>query len=347
LNRMQIGMLVEVRSKEEILRTLDKAGRLEGLPFMPEMFEYCGKQFRVYKIAHKTCDSAFVNNSLQYQGRKMEHTVFLEGLRCNGAAHGECNASCLIFWKEAWLKPLDGKAPPLPNHFGAKSPHLGPGLATEADVRAGTRSPETNTFTCQATQLSAATTPLSRWNLKAYWNDYRSGNTDLGRMAAGFFYLGYTSLINAGLKLGKPLRALYDFVAGLSGGMPYPVRPGTIPLGKPTPAEDLNLMPGDWVRVKSYQEILSTMDTYRRNRGMHFVADQVPYCGRTFRVFKRVNQIIDERSGRMIKMKTPAVMLEGAICGARYTDFCMFCPRSTYPYWREIWLERVPAPAQA
>ena len=45
---------MEVRSKEEILRTLDKSGRLEGLPFMPQMFQYCGQRFQVYKRAHKT-----------------------------------------------------------------------------------------------------------------------------------------------------------------------------------------------------------------------------------------------------------------------------------------------------
>ena len=53
------GELVEVRSREEILGTLDADGRLENLPFMPEMLPYCGRQFRVFKRAHKTCD--FVN----------------------------------------------------------------------------------------------------------------------------------------------------------------------------------------------------------------------------------------------------------------------------------------------
>src|SRR6266567_2100056 len=38
------GDLVRVRSKEEILRTLDKKAQLQNLPFMPEMFEFCGKQ---------------------------------------------------------------------------------------------------------------------------------------------------------------------------------------------------------------------------------------------------------------------------------------------------------------
>jgi hypothetical protein len=32
---LRAGDWVEVRSKQEILRTLDKGGRLEGLPFMP------------------------------------------------------------------------------------------------------------------------------------------------------------------------------------------------------------------------------------------------------------------------------------------------------------------------
>jgi hypothetical protein len=338
---MHIDQLVEVRSREEILHTLDKRGALDGLPFMPEMFEYCGKRFQVYKIAHKTCDSTLVNGTLTYLSRKMERTVFLKELRCSGASHGGCNANCLLFWKEAWLKPLEAESPSLPNHFGPKSKTA---QCREEDVKAATRSASTNTFVCQATQLTAATAPLSPWNFQQYIEDLRSGNVGVWRMFASFTYIGYRALIHAGLKLGRPLRLLYDLFKGLFGGVPYPDKRGLIPLGKPTPTENLNLQPGDWVRVKSHKEILATLDIYKRNRGMYFVADQVPYCGRTFRVAKRVYQLIDERSGRMTKMKTPGIQLEGAICGSRYTDFCLFCPRATYPYWREIWLERVPNP---
>src|SRR5258706_9654215 len=92
------GDWVEVLSKEEILRTLDKNGQLEGLPFMPQMFKYCGKHFRVFKRAHKTCDTVF-----PIRGRKMSNAVHLE-TRCDGEAYGGCQAGCLIFWKEAWLK---------------------------------------------------------------------------------------------------------------------------------------------------------------------------------------------------------------------------------------------------
>ena len=37
------GQLVEVRSLSEILATLDAAGTLDGMPFMPEMVRYCGQ----------------------------------------------------------------------------------------------------------------------------------------------------------------------------------------------------------------------------------------------------------------------------------------------------------------
>jgi len=336
---MKAGQLVEIRSKAEILRTLDEKGRYEGLPFMPGMFNYCGQRFRVYKVAHKTCDSLRKpDGALDYVSREMHGTVFLENLRCDGAAHGGCDAACLIFWREAWLRPVEAsEAVPPCNHFGAKPSTIG---CTEEDVIAGTKGPS-GRYTCQATELTAASLPLSRWNLRQYLKDYISGNTGLKRMFLSFAHLGYARLCTAGLKLGRPLRALYDFVQDLYGGVPYPHRKGAIPLGKATPSAKLNLQPGELVRVKSYEEILATMDVYNRNRGMYFVADQVPYCGRTFRVAKRMDRIIDERSGQMITLKTPAIALEGAICGSRYTDFCLFCPRATYPYWREIWLERI------
>jgi hypothetical protein len=67
----------------------------------------------------------------------------------------------------------------------------------------------------------------------------------------------------------------------------------------------------------------------------------VPYCGQVLRVQGRVEQIVDETSGRLIRMKNPCIVLEGAVCQARFNKRMIFCPRGTYAYWREIWLERV------
>jgi hypothetical protein len=43
----------------------------------------------------------------------------------------------------------------------------------------------------------------------------------------------------------------------------------------------------------------------------------------------------------MRHLRTPAVILEGVYCKSRYCGQRLFCPRSIYSWWREIWLERV------
>jgi len=100
--KLRVGDWVEVRSAEEILCTLDRKGRLEGLPFMPQMFQYCGKRFKVFKRAHKTCDWVY-----SVKSRQLVNGIHLN-LRCDGEAYGGCQSACLIFWKEAWLKPVQG-----------------------------------------------------------------------------------------------------------------------------------------------------------------------------------------------------------------------------------------------
>src|SRR5262245_10013591 len=101
------GEWVEVRSPAEILATLDAEGCLDHLPFMPEMLPYCARRFRVYKRADKTCDTIG-----PWTLRRMVNTVHLALLRCDGAAHGGCQAGCLFFWKEAWLKRASDASTP-------------------------------------------------------------------------------------------------------------------------------------------------------------------------------------------------------------------------------------------
>ena len=98
--RLTHGQLVEVRSAQEITATLDADGKLDGVPFMPEMAIHCGRAFRIFRRADITC--------VEGHGlRRMNSTVFLEDVRCDGSAHDGCQRSCLIFWKEAWLKPVE------------------------------------------------------------------------------------------------------------------------------------------------------------------------------------------------------------------------------------------------
>ena len=51
---LRVGEVVEVRSRDEILATLDQRGEFEALPFMPEMLQFCGRRFRVDKLAVKS-----------------------------------------------------------------------------------------------------------------------------------------------------------------------------------------------------------------------------------------------------------------------------------------------------
>src|SRR5258706_15955641 len=93
------GDWVEVRSKEEILATLSSDASLDALPFMPEMFQFCGQRFQVYKRADKTCDTVDKTG-----GRGLRNTVHLNKAFCGGFAHGVCEADCLVFWRGALAK---------------------------------------------------------------------------------------------------------------------------------------------------------------------------------------------------------------------------------------------------
>ena len=48
--KLSAGDWVEVRNKEEILRSLDNNGQLDGMPLMPEMLQSCGKRFQVLPL---------------------------------------------------------------------------------------------------------------------------------------------------------------------------------------------------------------------------------------------------------------------------------------------------------
>lgn len=341
---------VEVRGKPEILKTLDSMGRTNGVPFMPEMFAFCGKRFKIYKRAHKTCNTvAALDQSHRYEGRSLRHEcVHLEDVRCNGSSHGGCQAACLVFWQSEWLKLPDEPGAADATSISDGIPHS---VCTELDVieasSAGALSSNDVRYRCQATELRQLTKRLSSWNIGQYVKDWASGNETMLSMVRSFAFALYEAIMRPQLPgWGTPFRWFYDKVQRLRGGVPYPNRPGTWPRGAPTPVATLGLQSGELVRVKSYDEILRTLTRTSRNRGMPFSAELVPYCGGVYRVRSRIERFVDEQTGKMTLMKTPAVALESVWCRARYAKNRLFCPRSIYGWWREIWLERVPANAE-
>jgi hypothetical protein len=343
--KLRVGDWVEVRSKEEILKTLDKRGRMEGLPFMPQMFEYCGQRFRVFKRAHKTCDFVYGTG-----GRRLPNGIHLE-TRCDGKAYGGCQNACLHFWKEAWLKQVDEHGRSLEGSPPRKSlgnqEKANEASCTVEEVWGGTH-PEDGQgadelrYSCQMTQVLDFTTLLPWWDIRQYLEDYTSGNVTLGRMLVVFSYFAYYKLSQTGIGLGRPLRWFYERLYGV----PWPRAKGTIPAGQPTPASTLDLQPGELVRIKPHKEILATLNSENRNRGLFFDAEMAAYCGGTYRVRERLKNFLDEKTGELIALKNEAIVLENVCCGSRYSDCRLFCPRALYSWWREIWLERVPEDTQ-
>lgn len=343
-SELRVGDWVEVLSRDEILQSLDERARLEHMPFMPEMLRFAGRRFRVSKRAHRTCDTVdYVG------GRHLKRAVHLEDLRCDGSAHGGCEARCLLFWKEAWLRKVEGPGPSDLREGSSSLTRTDDLLespvrrgAFETAAMAGSPDP---TYVCQATALLDATAPQRRSDLEPYLEDLASGNVGLWHMLQTFAYVGFTYLVGGRYGLSTPLVWLYDSVQRLTGGTPYPERQGQVPKGTRTPSRRLDLKAGELVRVRSLPEILETVDTSLRNRGMVWHSEMVQFTGRTFRVVGRIEKIINEKTGKMIHMKNDVVILENAVCSGKYINNCRrFCPRSVYLYFREIWLERIQSP---
>jgi hypothetical protein len=196
-------------------------------------------------------------------------------------------------------------------------------------------------YSCQATELLNYSLPLKNWDARQYVPDYRSKNASLRQLSSVLLFAAFQKLTRPE-PLGRPARWLYDRFQRLWGGVPYPRRPGFLPAGQQSPDTRLDLQPGELVRVKSFDQILTTVNAQNMHRGMSFDVEMVPYCGRIYRVHARVEKFVDERTGLMNRLKTPAVILQGVTCGGRYSNNRWLCPRGIFPWWREVWLERVP-----
>ncbi len=322
---LHAGDRVRVRPAGQILATLDEQGRLDGLPFMPEMLAFCGREFTVYRRADKVCDTI---SPAGFGFRRMRRTVHLDGVRCDGSAHGGCQYSCLMHWKEAWLEPAgaasrhgDGKATFLP----------GPGApsATAETLAGATAKPPGEDgavrYSCQATEILGASEPMSKFNVTQYWRDVNSGNAtvrDVISMLGRAFANHYQNWSRKTL----PKWLL------IHGGRAPDVLEGALTR---TPAGQLHLQPGERVRVKSRDEIVATLDKRQRNRGLAFYAEMIDDCDTESQVVGRISQMIDERNGTMRKLANDCLILDGKVCNKR------LCPRSQYKLWHDVWLSRV------
>ncbi|MDF1603461.1 hypothetical protein [Nocardioides sp. YIM 152315] len=310
-----------MRSASEILASLDESGDLEHLPFMPEMLPLLGSSFTVSARADKTCDTVNITGC----SREMDDTVHLTEVRCDGSAHGGCQAGCLLFFKEEWLS-RDDAAPQQPAADEAAA-------LAELTARVEARTTVApGVYRCQATALPDATRPMS--GMRHYLRDVQTRNVS-PRLFLRAMRIAFVD------RYQRFSRRRLPGWARVQGGAELPDVRGTL---KRTPVESLDLQPGEIVEVRSLPEIVATLDTNQRNRNLWFDREMIRYCGRRFRVLRRVDRLIDEKTGEMIQTRTPSLVLDGAVCVG---DYHKLCPRQDYAFFREIWVKRPEGAAPA
>lgn len=320
--RLKAGDWVEVLSPEQIQATLDVDGTLAGLPFMPEMARLCGCRFRVARRVEKTCHDVHQGGAREFHGNDV---VQLADVRCTGVEHGGCNRQCVIFWKDAWLRRIPSETAGLAGDAGANAGAgpLQPGRSQPIDAlckQLVTIDPQGRYF-CQSSQLAQASVLLSTpQRLRKVVREVQVGNRSVWQAAGVLLWTTYWKG-----------RAKWW---------------GKRPAGpcRQTPEECLDLQPGEWVEVKSFEQIRATLNARGLNRGLSFEADMRPHCGKRFRVHSRLDQMVLEENGELYRTRN-TVILEGVNCG------CYFswggCGRGERMYWREIWLKRVEGHAAA
>jgi hypothetical protein len=307
------GDVVALRSPREILETLDGAASLAGVPFMPEMLGCFGRRFTVTARVERACDTITGSGPLH-----MPDTVLLDGMRCDGGGHGGCQAACLVYWKESWLRRVgDGE-----RHVSFAADESFERL--RALAVGGTR-PETppdgdaDVYRCQATELLRSTTPLGWWNARSFLREVTCGNVSPWTFARVSVRLVLEEIVwRLGLRKPTPFQRYGD---------------------SPAEPEPWGVHPGQRVRVRPASEIRDTLDASGKLRGLWFDREMLPYCGTEAVVKAKVERFVDEKTGTMVNLASDCFILDGVVCEGHLSRARWFCPRAIYSWWREAWLE--------
>jgi hypothetical protein len=313
-NEMKAGDLVELRAPGEILATLDESGASDGLPFMPEMLEFFGRTFRVQARVERNCAYPWT-----WGVRRLPDTVMLDDLRCSGQAHGGCQAGCRLYWKEAWLRPAS-ESPVVRDDAYSKLEQL---VTENTETTASTA--DEPIFRCQGTDWFDASDPVGWWNVRSFVREWTCGNVSFWQFSKRMARV-VIGEIGARLRLVERYRTM-------------PHDPLNHPVETPPPR---GLEPGSLVQIRSKEEIARTLDARVKNKGLAFDPNEMaPYCGKTFRVKGSVQRFVDEKTGKLVQLKSDCYILDDVVCTGDRSDGRWFCQRAIYPWWRESWLRSI------
>lgn len=99
---LQPGELVRIKSKAEIVATLDRTNKNRGLYFDHEMARFCGRTARVQSRVTKLIE--------EKDGEMVtikSDCIILEGVMCPGDFHRLCTRRIYSYWRENWLERID------------------------------------------------------------------------------------------------------------------------------------------------------------------------------------------------------------------------------------------------
>ena len=100
--QIEVGDLVRVRSENEIKQTLNRLRKTRGCTFQKEMYNHCGKEYKVFKKVDHFFDEAM------QEMRKCNNVFLLEGSYCSGSTAylRKCARNCFYFWQISWLEKI-------------------------------------------------------------------------------------------------------------------------------------------------------------------------------------------------------------------------------------------------
>jgi hypothetical protein len=98
---LQPGDRVRIKSKDDIVKTLDHTNHMRGLSFDSEMVKYCGRIATVRGRVNRVID--------ENTGKMIEiksDCIVLDGVVCTADYHRLCARGIYPFWREAWLERI-------------------------------------------------------------------------------------------------------------------------------------------------------------------------------------------------------------------------------------------------
>lgn len=103
--------MVKIRTREDVLQTLDSDFKLDGCQLTDKMCGCCSAVRRVTKVVRNVFDE---HESRMYETRAPLY--ILENMICDGKVQDfehRCDHCCQLLWHEEWLKRAEGEEDPM------------------------------------------------------------------------------------------------------------------------------------------------------------------------------------------------------------------------------------------